>query len=148
VLVLHQLLWVPEIDTPTAARLCQRLEDDARDLLTAMETSFGYLERGGTGRGTYWSLRVELHRRLGGEGHAERDRRISWEAAKTRILSVLLHRHQHGEPPLTNAEIREIARLDRHQAKRLMYELRREGHARMVGSFRLAVWVYDEDGTG
>ena len=140
-LVLHHLLRVPEIDTPTAARLCQRPEDGARELLTAMETTYGYLERGGTGWNTYWSLRADLHRRLGGEGHAERDRRISWEAAKTRILSVLLHRSQHGEPPLTNSEIREIARLDRHQARRLMLQLQREGQARMVGVYRHAVWV-------
>jgi ATP-dependent DNA helicase RecG len=140
-LVLHHLLQAPEIDIPVAARLCQRSESEARDLLTAMETSYGYLERGGAGRGTYWSLRSDLHRRIGGQGHAERDRRISWEAAKTRILDVLLHRHQRGEPPLTNTEIREIARLDRVQVKRLMNELRQEGHAQRIGERRLAGWI-------
>lgn len=142
-LVLHHLLHAPEIDTPTVARLCQRPEEDARELLTAMETTYGYLERGGTGRGIYWSLRADLHHRLGGEGHAERDRRISWEAAKTRILNILLHRHQHGGAPLTNAEIREIARLDRVQAKRLMASLRKDGSTRLVGAGRSAGWVYD-----
>lgn len=143
-LVLHHLLHAPEIDTPTAARLCQRPEDGARELLTAMETAYGYLDRGGTGRGTYWSLRADLHRRLGGEGHTERDRRISWEAAKTRILDVLLQRYQHGEPPLTNAEAREIVRLDRNQVKRLMQSLRNDGRTRMIGSSRHAAWVYSE----
>ena len=140
-LVLHHLLQAPEIDTRTAAELCQRPEDGAHELLTAMETTYGYLERGGTGRSTYWSLRADLHRRLGGEGHAERDRRISWEAAKTRILDVLIHRARQGSPPLTNAEIREIARLNRVQAKRLMNELRHDGHAQRVGERRMAGWV-------
>lgn len=140
-LVLHHLLEMPEIDTTAAARLCQRPESDARELLTTMETSYDYLERGGTGRGTYWSLRSDLHRRLGGHGHAERDRRISWEVAKTRILDVLRQRRRHGGPPLTNAEARRIARLDREQVKRLMTQLREERHATLVGAGRTAGWI-------
>jgi len=65
-LVLHDLLTRPELDTAAAARLCQRTEPEARELLNDMETGLGYLERGGTGRGTYWTLRSELHRQLAG----------------------------------------------------------------------------------
>ena len=107
-LVLQYLLHHPEIDTATVARTCQRLESQARDILTDMEQRLAYLERGGAGRGTYWTLRPEVHRRLAGPGHPERDRRIDWEAAKTRILSVLMERAKRGEPGISNMEIRQI----------------------------------------
>ena len=55
-LILHHLMRHPEIDTTTAARISQRNEDEAREVLSEMERNFGYLDRGGTGRGTYWAL--------------------------------------------------------------------------------------------
>jgi ATP-dependent DNA helicase RecG len=128
-LILHYLLAHPELDTDTAAPLCQRTEPEARELLVEMETALGYLERGGSGRSTYWSLRPDLHRRLAGAGHPERDRRIAWEAAKTRILSVLQERARRGDPGLANEEIRQITHYDRNQVVRLMRELRTENPA-------------------
>ena len=125
-LIVQHLLRHPEIDTATAARITQQTEPDARETLSLMETEFGYIERGGTGRGTYWTLRHDLHRKLSVPGHPERDRRIDWEAAKTRVLSVLMERSRHGEVGLSNAEIRQIARMDRFQVIRLMKELMAE----------------------
>mgnify|MGYP000944185065 FL=1 len=91
-----------------------------------METVRGYLDRGGTGRGTYWVLRLDLHRRLMAPGHPDRDRRIDWEAAKTRVLSVLRQRAGRGEMGLSNAAIRQITHLDRYQVVRLMQQLQEE----------------------
>lgn len=125
-LIVQHLLRHPEIDAATAARIMQQSEPDARETLSLMETEFGYIERGGTGRGTYWTLRHDLHRKLSVPGHPERDRRIDWEAAKTRVLSVLMERSRHGEVGLSNAEIRQIARMDRFQVIRLMKELMAE----------------------
>ena len=125
-LIVQHLLRHPEIDTATAARITQQTEPDARETLSLMETEFGYIERGGTGRGTYWTLRHDLHRKLSAPGHPERDRRIDWEAAKTRVLSVLMEKSRHGEVGLSNAEIRQIARMDRFQVIRLMKELMAE----------------------
>jgi len=125
-LILQYLLRHPEIDTITAARITQQTESDARETLSNMELNLGYLERGGRGRGTYWTLRPDLHRRLSAPGHPERDRRIDWEAAKTRVLSVLMDRAKRGEPGLSNEEIRRITHLDRNQARRLMLELTNE----------------------
>ena len=51
------------------------------------------------------------------------------EAAKTRVLSVLRQRAEHGEVGLSNAEIRQVTRLDRYQVVRLMKELQREDPA-------------------
>lgn len=96
------------------------------ETLSEMERDLGYLERGGTGRGTYWILRHDLHGRLISSGQPDRDRRIDWEAAKTRILSVLKVRANHDEPGLSNADIRRITHLDRNQVLRLMRELKSE----------------------
>ncbi|MFO1432661.1 MAG: ATP-binding protein [Candidatus Competibacteraceae bacterium] len=128
-LVIQQLLRHPEIDTATAARITQQTEPDARETLSHLETERGYLERGGTGRGTYWTLRTDLHRRLSAPGHPERDRRIDWEAAKTRVLSVLMERAKRGAPGLSNEEIRQITHYDRNQSRRLMIELMKENPA-------------------
>jgi ATP-dependent DNA helicase RecG len=114
--------------------------------MSRMETDSGYLERGGTGRGTYWNLRYDLHRRLSAPGHPERDRRIDWETAKTRVLSVLRQRAQRQESGLSNAEIRRITHFDRSQVKRLMAELAQEDAARPEGRGRGAKWFLKEEG--
>jgi ATP-dependent DNA helicase RecG len=141
-LILNHLTRHVELDTAAAAALCQRPEAGVRDVLSEMERTLGYLERGGTGRGTYWTLRTELHGRLAAAGHPERDRRLDWEAAKTRVLSILMQRARRGEAGLSNAEIRQITHLDREQVKRLMRQLRAEGHADVEGQGQLACWVY------
>jgi ATP-dependent DNA helicase RecG len=124
-----------------------RLEgQDLNFKLRRMETDLGYLERGGTGRGTYWTLRHDLHRRLSAPGHPERNRRIEWEAAKTRVVSVLRQRAQRQEPGLTNAEIRKITHFDRSQVKRLMAELAQEDTAYRDKRGRGAKWFFKGEG--
>jgi ATP-dependent DNA helicase RecG len=140
-LVLQHLLRHPEIDTATAAKNCQRHQGDAREVLSRMERQLGYLDRGGSGRGTYWTLRSEVHDRMAAPGDVDRDRRIDWEAAKTRVLSVIRQRHAHGEPPLVNADVRRLTNLDRKQVNRLIHELEDEGHVRMEGHGRGARYI-------
>ncbi|MBW2661657.1 MAG: hypothetical protein JRD93_06655 [Deltaproteobacteria bacterium] len=72
-LILHYLLDHPEIDTATAAHISQRRNIEARESLNQMEIKLNYLERGGTGKGTYWKLRVEFHKRISTPGHLEWD---------------------------------------------------------------------------
>ena len=142
-LILQYLLRHPEVDTTTAAHITQQTESNARETLSRMELDLGYLERGGTGRGTYWSLRPDLHRRLSAPGHPERNRRIDWEAAKTRVLSVLMDRAKRGEPGLSNEEIRGITHLDRNQVRRLMQELMKENpHIKKTGERRWTRYTY------
>jgi ATP-dependent DNA helicase RecG len=143
-LVIQHLLRNPEIDTTTAARSTQQTEPEARENLNRMETELGYLERGGTGRGTYWTLRHDLHRRISAAGHPERDRHIDWEAAKTRVMSVLMDRAKRAGPGLSNAEIRRITHFDRAQVKRVMAELARENAVRLEGRGRSARWALRE----
>jgi ATP-dependent DNA helicase RecG len=127
-LILQHLLQHPEIETAAAAALCQRKETQVRETLAEMEKS-GFIEHGGTGRGSYWAIRPEVHRRLAEKGHHERNRRIDWEAAKTRVLSILMERDKRGEEGLSNQEIRKITCFDRNQVFRLMSELRGENPA-------------------
>jgi ATP-dependent DNA helicase RecG len=142
-LVLRHLLRHSELETASAARICQRPEAAIREVLSEMERTRGYLERGGTGRGTYWTLSAGLHRQLSAAGHPERDRRIDWEVAKTRVLSVLKQRAERDESGLSNAEIRQITHLNRHQVVRLMHELRSEDPSVMVpGRGKFARYVY------
>ena len=119
-LVLRYLLSHPEVDTATAAELCQRRDAEMRDVLGEIVQVFDYLQRGGAGRGTWWRMKSALHRRLEGLGHAERDQRIDWDVAKTRVLSMLKQRARRGEPGLTNAGIREVTAYSRLQVNRLL----------------------------
>lgn len=122
-LLLQHLLQHPEVDTATAATLCQRSEAEVRERLTTMEGR-GYIEHGGTKRGAYWCIHPTLYTRLADDGQAEKRRRIDWEAAKARVLSILMERARRSEPGLSNKEIRQITRYDRSQVTRLMRDLR------------------------
>jgi ATP-dependent DNA helicase RecG len=110
-------------------------------ILDEMARAFGYIERGGSGRGTWWRIAPHLHRQLAGPGHPERDQRIDWEAAKTRVLSILMERARRNEPGLTNAEVRSITHKNRQQVNRLIHELEAEG-VRLTGHARGARYVF------
>jgi ATP-dependent DNA helicase RecG len=140
-LVLRYLLAHAEADTATLAALAQRDEAGMVGILDEMARVHAYIERGGAGRGTWWRIAPHLHRQLAGPGHPERDQRIEWEAAKTRVLSVLMERARRGEPGLTNGEVRAITRQDRQQVNRLIHELETEG-VRLTGHARGARYVY------
>ena len=84
------------------------------------------IERGGTGRGTYWTLKPKIHELLAALGHPERDRRIDWEAAKARIISILMKRSKRKESGITNKEIRQVTHYNRQQVTRLINQLRKE----------------------
>ena len=141
-LLLQYLLQHAELDTGSAASLCQRNEPEIRERLSGMESA-GYIEHGGKGRGTYWCIHPDLYNRLADGGRGEARRRIDWEAAKTRVLSILMERARRSEPGLSNKEIRQITRFDRFQARRLMQELMREKNdLRQVGERRWARYEY------
>jgi len=141
-LLLGHLRKHPELDTATAAALCQRSEAEIRERLSAMESA-GHIEHGGAGRGTYWCMHPELYRRLAGDGQGEARRRIDWDAAKTRVLSILMERSRRGEQGLSNQEIRQITRFDRSQARRLIQQLMQENSGlHQTGERRWARYEY------
>ena len=100
--------------------------------------------RVGWPRDTSWSLRPDLYHRLAVPGPPlQRDRRVNWEAAKTRVLSVLKQRSERGEPGLSHAEIRQITHLDRFQVIRLTRKLMRETNQIILsGKGRYASYEY------
>jgi ATP-dependent DNA helicase RecG len=124
-IVLQYLLIHPEMDTATAARICQRNESDIRESLSSMEKT-ELIEHGGSKRGAYWSINPNLYKRLATNSDSEKRRRIDWEAAKTRVLSILMERANRGERGLSNEEIRHITKFNRNQVYNLMNELRAE----------------------
>lgn len=140
-LIIQFLLNHAEIDTAQAAAICQRPEREARELLGEMTNRRSYLERGGIGRSTYWTLNASLRNLLSGPGSRDRDRRTDWEGAKTRVLSVLRQRARSQEAGLTNSEVRAITLLDRKQVNRLIHELEGEG-VRLEGYGRAARYTY------
>jgi ATP-dependent DNA helicase RecG len=140
-LVLSYLLAHAEVDTAAAAGLCQRREAEMRDILDEMAQLYGYLERGGAGRGTWWRLKPTLHRELEGAGHAERDQRINIDVAKTRVLNMLKQRQQRGQVGLSNAEVREVTGYTRQQVNRLIHELESES-VQMLGHGRGARYEF------
>jgi len=141
-LLLGHLRQHPEVDTAAAAVLCQRSEAEIRERLSGMESN-GYVEHGGAGRGTYWCLSPALYRRLTGDGQSGERRRIDWDAAKVRVLSILMERARRGEPGLSNQEIRQITHYDRSQVRRLMQELQVEHpDLQQVGERRWARYEY------
>jgi ATP-dependent DNA helicase RecG len=146
-LVLGYLLRHPEIETGAAASLCQRSEAEMRDILDEMAQTYDYLERGGSGRGTYWRMKPGLHRTLEGAGHAERSQRIDWDVAKTRVLNMLKQRSKRGDAGMTNAEVREVTGYTRLQVNRLIHELESEG-VRLSGHGRGARYAFGSDVRG
>lgn len=144
-LVLRYLLGHAETDTAVAAELCQRREAEMRDILDEMAQDYGYLERGGAGRGTWWRLKPALHRHLEGRGNAERDQRIDTDVAKTRVLNMLKQRHRRGERGLTNAEVRAVTGYTRQQVNRLIHDLEAES-VRLIGHGRGATYEYAGNG--
>ncbi|MDF7800012.1 ATP-binding protein [Pontiellaceae bacterium B1224] len=142
-LILQHLLHHPEIETTAAIALCQRDAAQTRETLVGMEKA-GYIEHGGTGKGAYWTIRAELHQQLVGDGRSDERRRIDWEAAKTRVLSILMDRAKRGEEGLSNKEIRQITHFDRNQVFRLMTELRAENSGICApGKGQSARYVYE-----
>ncbi|SUA65975.1 hypothetical protein RP300_01950 [Oligella urethralis] len=130
-ILLQYLLQHNEVDTATAATLCQRTEREIKEKLATMVKN-EYLEQGGHGRGTYWSIHPNLHRKLVDDGSSEARRRIEWEAAKTRVLSILMDRAKRGKAGVSNSDIRQVTRFSRSHVLRLIKELQEENPEKVV----------------
>lgn len=141
-LILTHLLREVEIDAGFAARLCHRREPDAGWLLESMETELGYLKRVGSQSNRYWILSPETRARLNGAGTRMALSTIDLASAKSRILKLIRTRASRGEPPLANADVRDVVLLGRQQVNRLIHELVDDGQVRIEGHGRGARYVY------
>ncbi len=134
-LVLHYLTRHREITIQTAASICQRPIESARELLGQLVGELGLAETGGgAGRGRYYRLTRSTYEALLGGLSYDVDRQLTQENAKARVLAALAHRS------LTNADVREITQLSRFQCVRLMQALRAEGTVELEGERRTARW--------
>ena len=140
-ILLQYLLQHNEVDTATAAALCQRSESEIKETLAAMLND-EYLEQGGYGKGSYWSIAPSLYRKLVSDGNNESRRRIEWDAAKTRVLSMLMDRARRGEAGISNREIRQVTKFSRSHALRLIKELQAENPAQVAKQGKAAQTTY------
>jgi len=124
-IVIQYLLQHLEGNTAVLSQLCQREDQRMRNILSQME-KFNYIERGGSGRGTYWTLSPQLYSRLHSDEQNRQNRRIIHDAAKTRVFSILKERAARREEGISNKELRRITHYNRMQVTRLMKELRSE----------------------
>ena len=139
-LVLAHFLRSAEIDLAEASRICQRSRDGASVVLARVEQDLGYVDRGGDGVDTYWTLHPDIRTRLSNmEGQ---NRGAEWEATKARVLSVIQRQAARGARPLVNTDVRRITGLDRHQVYRLIQEFAKEGKVWIDGHGRAATYVY------
>lgn len=140
-ILLQYLLQHNEVDTATAASLCQRSEGEIKEKLASMVKD-GYLEQGGYGKGSYWSVAPSLYRKLVDGENNEARRRIEWDAAKTRVLSMLMDRAKRGEAGISNKEIRQVTKFSRSHALRLIKELQEENPEQVCKQGKAAHTTY------
>lgn len=137
-LVIHYLTRHREVTARTAAELCQRPIEGAREMLGQLVAHWNLLEAGGgAGRGRYYRLSRAVYDLLVGTLKYHVDRRLAIENAKARVLAVLAVL---AERPLTNADVREITQMGRNQALWLMKTLEKEDLVLLEGQGRASRW--------
>lgn len=106
----------------------------------------GILETVGRGRGTRYLLSRRFHAALGERGGYTRRRGLDRETSKE-LLSH--HLRDQGDAGCPMAEFQQVLPgQSRAQIKRLLYELRRDGRARLEGVRRWARWFDSGDDVG
>lgn len=112
-----------------AVKLCQKSKNEVSEILSSMEGRF--LERFGTGRGTYYQYNNEIYHVLGDKTKYSRISALSEERKRQMIL-----KHLDLYERVSNSEVREICGMDRNQSYRLMKKLVNEGRVKISGKGR------------
>ncbi len=134
-LVLHYLTRHREIVVRTASEICQRPIEVAREILGKLVTRWKLLEQGGgAGRGRYYRLSLTAYTLLVDILSYHLDGRVTAESARTKVLQAL------RAGPITNADIRGLTGLNRHQAWWLMKNLEKQGLVAPSGHGRGSIW--------
>ena len=134
-LVLQHLTRHREISARQTAEICQRPLAGARETLARLASRERLAEPGGpSGKGRYYRLSHDAYAQLGNALAYHVDSRLSRENAKGRILTALT------KGGLSNAQIREITQLTRHQAWWIMKQLESEGLVETTGHGRSGLW--------
>ena len=115
-IILHYLRRNDEISAKEASTILQRTQKEASETLSLMEGVF--LERFGTGRGTYYQLNQEILSSLGDKEKYTRIKGLS-EEQKLQLLKNYIDTNGR----ITNEEARGVCGVNRYQAKRLIQKL-------------------------
>lgn len=132
-IILHYLRRNDEIPTKEASTILQRTQKEASETLSLMEGVF--LERVGTGRGTYYQLGHEIFSSLGDKEKYTRIKGLS-EEQKLQLLKNYIETNRR----ITNEEARVVCGINRHQATRLIQKLVHKGLLELRGKGRGAYY--------
>jgi ATP-dependent DNA helicase RecG len=132
-IILHYLRRNDEISAKEASTILQRTQKEASETLSLMEGIF--LERVGTGRGTYYQLGHEILSSLGDKEKYTRIKGLS-EEQKLQLLKNYIETNRR----ITNEEARVVCGINRHQATRLIQKLLRKGLLELKGKGRGAYY--------
>ncbi|KCZ70589.1 putative transcriptional regulator with HTH domain [Candidatus Methanoperedens nitroreducens] len=132
-IVLHHLRRNDKISTSEASEILQRTQRETSELLSSMEGIF--IERIGTGRGTYYQLTNEI---LSSIGEKEKYTRIKGLSEEQKLQ--LLKNYLENNGKITNEEARNICGVNRNQSLRLIRKLVHKGFLRKIGKGRGAYY--------
>ena len=121
------------ISTQEASEILQRTQKEASEMLSLMEGVF--LERIGSGRGTYYQL---THETLSSIGEKEKYTRIKGLSEEQKLQLLKSYIETNGW--ITNEEARNVCGVNRDQAKRLIRKLNDKGFIRQKGKGRGAYY--------
>ena len=132
-IILHHLRRYDDISAKEASTILQRTQKEASETLSLMEGVF--LERVGTGRGTYYQLGHEI---LSSLGNKEKYTRIKGLSEEQKLQLLKNYIETNGR--ITNEEARVVCGINRHQATRLIQKLVRKGLLELKGKGRGAYY--------
>ena len=132
-IILHYLRRNDDISAKEASAILQRSQKKASETLSLMEDVF--LERVGTGRGTYYQLGHEILSSLGDKEKYTRIKGLS-EEQKLQLLKNYIETNGR----ITNEEVRGVCGVTRYQAVRLIHKLTRENFIELKGKGRGAYY--------
>lgn len=132
-IILHYLRRNDEISAKKASTILQRTQKEASETFSLMEGVF--LERVGTGRGTYYQLGHEIFSSLGDKEKYTRIKGLS-EEQKLQLLKNYIETNRR----ITNEEARVVCGINRHQATRLIQKLVHKGLLELRGKGRGAYY--------
>jgi len=115
-IIIQYLRRNDRIKVADAAKICQKSKNETSEILSLMEGRF--LERFGTGKGTYYQYNKEVFQIL---GESAKYTRLSGLSEERMLEMIKKHLDVYGK--ITNAEVREICGVDRNQSLRLMKKL-------------------------
>ena len=136
-IILNYLLIHREINTQTAAKICQRSTQRITETLNKLDVEFGMLTPAGKGKGKYYMLSQRIHNLLVEDVRYSRSATIDDAHLRLQVLSLL------DDGPLSNQKIRQLSGKSAQQVRKLMASMEQDG-VRLIGTGRGAKYQKDK----